>query len=109
MAPREEADASRHTSVASPETVSVIVPLFNDRAAVDACCRALADQEQRLSRITEVFLVDGRSTDGTRAEIERWAATDPRFQLVDNPSRYVPAGLNLALALVSTDVIVRVD
>jgi glycosyltransferase involved in cell wall biosynthesis len=57
----------------------------------------------------EVLVVDGRSTDATREIVGRLAADDPRVRLLDNPSRYQSAGMNVAIRASRGDVIVRMD
>ncbi len=55
--PRAEPDA----------TVSVVIPTRNERGNIEAIFR----RTPRMGRWTELIFVDGRSTDGTVAEIER--------------------------------------
>jgi glycosyltransferase involved in cell wall biosynthesis len=57
----------------------------------------------------EVLVVDGLSTDGTRAIVEDLAAHDPRVRLVDNPGGTTPLALNRGLAVARGTVIARVD
>jgi len=54
-------------------------------------------------------VVDGGSTDGSRAIVEDRAAADIRIRLLDNPARFVPAALNLAIDASRSPIIVRVD
>jgi succinoglycan biosynthesis protein ExoA len=59
----------------------------------------------------EVVIADGYSTDATRVRIEEFRASHPELalQVVDNPRRNIPAGLNVALAAARGDIIVRLD
>ncbi len=88
--------------------ISVIIPMRNEERYVARCLDSvLAQLGER--RDVEVLCVDGRSTDGTRAVIERYAARDGRIRLVDNPEQIVPVGMNLAISQARGDVIIRLD
>jgi GT2 family glycosyltransferase len=59
----------------------------------------------------EVIIADGLSSDNTRQEIATFQRTHPglAIQVMDNPSRVIPAGLNLAIAQASGEIILRLD
>jgi len=59
----------------------------------------------------EVLIADGMSTDATRDKIAAITQQYPHIPVIilDNLSKYVPGGLNLALQRAKGDVIVRVD
>ncbi len=75
-------------------SVSVIVPARDEERNLEANLAALADQ--RYDGELEFVIVDDRSTDGTRAIIERYAASDARFRLevVHEPSRRLSPKVN---------------
>jgi GT2 family glycosyltransferase len=56
-----------------------------------------------------VIVADGLSDDGTREKVQAIASADPRVRLIDNPGRFVSAGLNAAIAAARGAVIVRMD
>jgi GT2 family glycosyltransferase len=87
-------------------TVSIILPVFNEAGFLDPCLASL--QAQDYGERIEIVVADGRSTDGTR---ERLADLAQRgvVTVVDNPRRRQWAGLNLAAAAASGEVLVRVD
>ena len=89
--------------------ISVIAPCRNERAYVDAFCDAVAAQRLPEGVALEVLVADGRSDDGTRKRLAARCAADPRFVLVDNPSRIVSAGLNRCLERARGQVIARLD
>jgi succinoglycan biosynthesis protein ExoA len=95
--------AEREMSSAVVRTVTVVVPVLNEEAHLEACLAAI--DAQTYAEIVEVLVVDGGSDDRTR-EI---AARHPRVVVLDNPKRIQAAALNVALAVASGDVVVRVD
>ncbi len=84
----------------------MIVPALNESAHIDACLRSIRAQQLdlELELELEVVVADGRSSDRT-ADIAR----DAGAIVVDNPRRSTPAGLNIALAAVTSDVVLRFD
>jgi glycosyltransferase involved in cell wall biosynthesis len=58
---------------------------------------------------TEVLVLDGMSTDGTREIVSEVASVDPRIRLVDNPKRTQSAALNLGIPMAAGDYIMRLD
>jgi succinoglycan biosynthesis protein ExoA len=86
---------------------SVLVPVFNERDHIVASVAAM--RRQRFSGEIEFLLVDGGSTDGTREVLARLARQDPRIVVLDNPSRHIPAGLNIALAHARGRWVARMD
>jgi glycosyltransferase involved in cell wall biosynthesis len=59
----------------------------------------------------EVLVVDGRSTDRTRAIVAELAAIAPRsrVQLLDNPHRIASTALNIGIRAARGEIIARVD
>lgn len=75
-------------------SVSVVLPAHDEAASLPATLASLG--AQRYGGPLEFVIVDDRSTDGTRAVIERFAALDPRFKLVTvtEPSRRLSPKVN---------------
>ncbi len=88
--------------------VSVIIPMFNERAYIGACLEAVRAQTYPADRI-EVVVADGRSTDGCREFVETEAQFDSRIRLVDNPSGRTPDALNTAIRASVGEIVVRID
>jgi glycosyltransferase involved in cell wall biosynthesis len=84
-------------------TVSIILPVLNEEPQLDRCMTSVA--KQSYPAIIEVVVADGGSTDDTRSVVSKFA----KVHIVDNPRRIRPAGLNVAIAAASGDIIVRVD
>lgn len=58
----------------------------------------------------EAIIVDTGSTDGSRAILERWAATDNRIQIILIPHRLnCPAALNIGLAEAKGEFVARIE
>ncbi|MDC1302095.1 glycosyltransferase family 2 protein [bacterium] len=88
-------------------TVSVVIPARNDGAALGTAVESIRTQQDVV--ISEIAIAVGPSTDDTKAEANRLAATDPGILVLDNPTGLTPAGLNIAIANTTGDVVVRVD
>ena len=90
-----------------PEPVSVVMPVRNEEPHLEAAVgRVLA---QGYGGELEVVIAVGPSSDRTREIADSLAATDERVVVVDNPTGFTPAGLNLAIEAASYEIIVRVD
>lgn len=89
--------------------VSVVVPCFNEERYIGEVLENLARQEA--GGLFEILVVDGMSTDGTRAVVQNFAAANPaaRVRLVDNPARNIPAALNRGIEAAEGRVIARMD
>lgn len=88
--------------------VTVIIPCRDERRYIGACLDSILHGDYPSARM-EVIAADGMSEDGTRDEVARIAARDPRVRLVDNPGRTAPCALNAGIRLARGDVIVRMD
>jgi glycosyltransferase involved in cell wall biosynthesis len=90
------------------ERISVIVPMLNESAHVEAFVEDLAAQD--FEGDVKVVVADGGSTDGSR---EKLAAAAERAGLdvviLDNPARWASPGLNACLRVADGDLIVRLD
>ena len=94
--------------------VSVILPVRNEGDFIERSVGSVLDQTwlvQNGPESMEILVVDGRSTDDTREQVERLAASRPELEirLLDNPGRIAPCALNVGLQNARGDVIVRVD
>jgi len=87
--------------------VSIIMPVRNERAHIEAAVQSALDQD--LDVPFEVIVADGASDDGTREILDDYAARDRRLRIVANPYRTTPCGLNQALRAVHGQYFVRLD
>lgn len=88
--------------------VSVVCPVRDERASIDAVIDALEAQSYPADRL-ELIVVDGRSTDGTAERVsERATRSAMGLRVVQNPRQVTPVALNLGIAAASGEVIVLV-
>jgi succinoglycan biosynthesis protein ExoA len=88
-------------------SVSVILPILNEERDLSNCISAILQQEY--SGNIEIILALGPSKDRTTEIATELAKLDSRIKLVSNPSGQTAAGLNLAIAKSSYEVICRID
>lgn len=86
--------------------ISVVIPALNEERSLSACLDSVLVQD---FPNMEILVVDGGSTDRTRAIVEDYCSFEPRVRLVHNPRRTQPAALNVALTEVRSPFLVRVD
>ncbi|HEV2128234.1 MAG TPA: glycosyltransferase, partial [Thermomicrobiales bacterium] len=70
-------------------SVSVIVPVLNEEHRLEPCLAGLSRQGEA---VREILVVDGGSTDRTRALAEAWTVRDPRIRFIN--ASPVPDGWN---------------
>jgi succinoglycan biosynthesis protein ExoA len=90
------------------ESISVVVPLRNERAHVDSFVGDLAAQDYEGD--VEVLVADGASDDGGIERL-RAAAREAGLpvRVLDNPAGWVSPGLNACIREAKGDLIVRLD
>ncbi len=76
--------------------VSVIMPVLNEGRFIEGALKSVQAQRSPDFEL-EILVVDGMSKDGTRENVAKLAAKDPRIKLLCNPSRHTPAALNIGL------------
>ena len=107
----QEAPAPAPRATPGAETIrriSVIAPMWNEARHIEQLVADLAAQD--FEGEVELLVADGRSTDGS-VELLRAAAAEHGVELkvLDNPMRWVSAGLNACIREATGDLIVRVD
>lgn len=89
--------------------VSVIMPVYNEGNFIETSLGALLNQTYPSEKM-EIIIADGISTDSTREKIEKLKKTTSiSIQIVDNPKKIAPSGLNAAIRAAKGEMIVRVD
>ena len=91
------------------DSVSVIIPCYNEERFIGKALEQLADQFE--SDRYEIVIVDGLSEDRSRAVIDEFRTRRPDVTvlLVDNPARNIPTALNLGIAAAGGNIIARMD
>ena len=91
-------------------TISVIIPCYNEQSTIGLLLEAVVAQTTPRQEM-EVVIADGMSTDQTRQRIHEFQERRPELsvQIVDNPQRNIPAGLNCAIRAARGEFIVRLD
>lgn len=86
------------------------MPCFNEQRTIRSLLDSIYHQTYPRQNI-EVIIADGLSTDQTRQEIIgfKLANEDLVVEVVDNPKRSIPSGLNQAIDTARGDYIVRLD
>lgn len=90
-----------------PPSVSIILAVLNEIEFIDRTLSDLLGQDY--TRIIEIIVADGGSTDGTAEKLEEWAAREHRLTIVSNPERRQAPGLNLAAERATGELLVRAD
>ena len=88
--------------------VAVVIPCRNEapyiRPVIDALLSSLHPRDR-----LEVIIVDGMSTDGTRAILADAAREHPFIRVLDNPQFTTPVAMNLGIKAARGEIIVRMD
>ena len=85
------------------------MPCRNEIEYVDRFLESVLAQRLPGNVRIEVLIADGASDDGTRERLRRYAGEYAFIRILDNPKRFVAAGLNAAIRQARGDVIVRMD
>lgn len=85
------------------------MPVRNEADHIAISLGSIAKQTYPKNKI-EIFVADGMSDDETRSVVREVASEfQLDIQILDNPKRIAPAGLNVALDKAAGEVIIRVD
>ncbi|MEL7048523.1 MAG: glycosyltransferase [Pseudomonadota bacterium] len=78
----------------SDQFVTIVMPALNEERYIrDAILSVLPDPNDI---DCELLVMDGGSTDGTCALVQKMHETDPRIRLLHNPKKVQSAAVNLA-------------
>jgi glycosyltransferase involved in cell wall biosynthesis len=89
------------------KAVTVMMPVRNEQAHLVAAVESVLSQTYPGK--LEIILAVGPSVDQTDAVAKELAAKHPSIKLIENPKGLTTTGLNLAIEISTSDVIVRVD
>jgi glycosyltransferase involved in cell wall biosynthesis len=85
--------------------ISVIVPMRNEAESIARCLRSLLAQSLPQSEYA-VIVVDGMSSDGSTETVLKLQIEAPNVVLLKNPSRTMPAGMNIGLQYACSPIVV---
>ncbi len=88
--------------------LGVVMPCRNEEASIRRSVGSVLAFDYPADRMT-LTVVDGMSTDATRAIVAEIAAGDPRVRLLSNPDRLPAPALNRAIDSLECDIVLRVD
>jgi glycosyltransferase involved in cell wall biosynthesis len=85
--------------------VSVIIPCRNERKNIAACVEAIFAGKLPPGFSIEVFIVDGKSDDGTIEVVQKLQQKYPALQYILNPQLITPVAFNLGIKAAKGDYI----
>jgi GT2 family glycosyltransferase len=92
---------------ANAPDVSVLVPVRDEGALISSTAQTILGQ--RFAGEVEFIVIDGNSSDGTRAALDALCARDPRLRVIENPRGDLASALNLGLAAASGEFVAKMD
>ncbi len=88
--------------------VSVIIPCLNEESFIGKCLDSIIANSYPKDRL-EILVIDGKSEDGTKAMLERYAHNYSFVKVFENPKKITPAALNIGIQNAKGEIIVRMD
>ena len=88
--------------------VSIICPVYNEERFIEKCIHSVLRQDIPAEK-WELLLVDGGSTDRTRALIAPFLKQHSNIQLLDNPHKTAPYAMNIGISAAQGNYICRID
>lgn len=95
-------------SEATDPFVAVVIPCRNEAPFIRPVIDSLLLSSHPRDRL-EVIIVDGMSTDGTRAILAEAAREHAFIRVLDNPHLITPVAMNLGIKSARGEIIVRLD
>ena len=86
--------------------ISVIVPVYNVAAYLDACVGSLTGQTYKN---LEIILIDDGSTDQSGALCDEWEKRDTRIRVVHQKNQGLSAARNRGLEIISGEYVAFLD
>jgi glycosyltransferase involved in cell wall biosynthesis len=93
----------------STPTVTIIIPMRNESATIEACLDSVLASRLPEGMTLELLVLDGESSDDSAARVRGVMARDPRVRLLSNPGRLQAHAFNLGLAEARGRYVVRMD
>src|SRR5687768_11734867 len=78
------------SDMSSQPFVSIVIPCRNESRFIRGCLESIVNNDYPADRF-EVLVVDGMSTDDTRAILSEYRRAHSSIRTVDNPKRVTPS------------------
>ncbi len=88
--------------------ISVICPVYNEGDYITGCLESVLKQDYP-HHLTEIFFVDGMSTDQTREIVTEYSKKYSFLRMLDNCQRTVPHAMNIGIRHSVGEYIIRLD
>jgi len=90
--------------------ISIIIPCRNEEKYIGKCLDSIIANNYPKDKL-EILVIDGMSGDGTREIIEKSKIQNPtsNIQMLDNPKKITPVGLNIGTKKAKGEIIIRID
>jgi len=90
--------------------LSIIIPCRNEEKFIAKCLESVIGQDYPKENL-EILVVDGMSEDKTREIVEKSKIQNlkSKIQLLDNPKKFTPFGLNIGIKKARGEFIIRMD
>ena len=89
--------------------VSIIVPVRNEEKYIENCIKSILSFELPKKIRTEIFIIDGMSTDNTRKILNDNFINNKKIYLLDNLKKNQSSALNIGIKKSKGDYILRLD
>jgi glycosyltransferase involved in cell wall biosynthesis len=99
--------AAALTCAGESPAISIVVPCRNEKKHILPFLEGL-DRQEGIEH-AEVILADGMSQDGTRSLLASFRPKRFILQIIDNPEKIAPTGLNAAIRMAKGPIILRMD
>lgn len=88
--------------------LSIIIPCRDEERYIGKCLDSLISQDYPKDNL-EILVVDGMSKDKTGEIVKRYIKQYPFIELLENPQRFTPFGLNIGIKKAKGEIITRID
>jgi len=89
--------------------ISILIPCLNEEKYIDKCLQSVCSFRLPENCETEIFVIDGMSSDNTRNIVQKIVEGHSNIKLIDNPGRIQSCALNTAIPLTKGSFILRLD
>lgn len=97
------------TSKKIVNTVSIVIPVFNEEKYVGDCIDSILKQDFNMKKV-ELLFVDGSSTDNTVKLINnRLSNNRINYKIINNKKRLTPISVNMGIKEAKNDAVIRLD